>query len=112
MKLSIVLSTYNGEAYITEQLVVHHDALPGFQITPAAFIFHDVCHHHAIPLLLAHSFYIPHISLLSLICSPFYSSKFFLRYSFATSLCAFNVSISSTGIIVPILCATFLANST
>ena len=35
------------------QLVVHHDALPGFQITPAAFIFHDVCHHHAIPLLLA-----------------------------------------------------------
>ena len=33
------------------QLVVHHDALPGFQITPAAFIFHDVCHHHAIPLL-------------------------------------------------------------
>ena len=33
------------------QLVVHHDALPGFQITPAAFIFHDVCHHHAVPLL-------------------------------------------------------------
>ena len=33
------------------QLVVHHDALPGFQITPAAFIFHDVCHHYAVPLL-------------------------------------------------------------
>ena len=33
------------------QLVVHYNALPGFQITPAAFIFHDVCHHHAIPLL-------------------------------------------------------------
>ena len=33
------------------QLVVHHDALPGFQITPATFVFHDVSHHHAIPLL-------------------------------------------------------------
>ena len=33
------------------QLVVHHDALPGFQITPAAFIFHDVCYHHTVPLL-------------------------------------------------------------
>ena len=33
------------------QLVVHYNALPGFQSTPAAFIFHDVCHHYAIPLL-------------------------------------------------------------
>ena len=35
------------------QLVVHHNALPSFQITPATFVFHDVSHHHAIPLLLA-----------------------------------------------------------
>ena len=33
------------------QLVVHHNALPSFQITPATFVFHDVSHHHAIPLL-------------------------------------------------------------
>ena len=33
------------------QLVVHHNALPSFQITPAAFIFHDVCYHHTVPLL-------------------------------------------------------------
>ena len=33
------------------QFVIYHNALPSFQITPAAFIFHDVCHHHAVPLL-------------------------------------------------------------
>ena len=35
----------------SEELVVHHNALPSFQITPATFVFHDVSHHHAIPLL-------------------------------------------------------------
>ena len=33
------------------QLIIYHYALPSFQITPAAFVFHDVGYHHAVPLL-------------------------------------------------------------
>ena len=54
MKFRLLLKIPRGflsNGIMRVQLVVHHNALPSFQITPATFVFHDVSHHHAIPLL-------------------------------------------------------------